>query len=174
MAVERTAIDQDTKLFKPLGDDLYIKICEWQGEPRVDIRAWLTKCGKTSPSKTRGLSMTVATYRQLENIVPTISKELTELIYREAGYTKFVYHINADIKVSLEWPYIGVSIRKWFKTAEGKVCPGKGIFIKPHIWHAFCQLHPQINECITQESTPGDLTIDTERKCELHSELQNV
>jgi len=121
-----------------LGNDKKIRLAEWQGEKRVDIRQWTPH----HPTK-KGISIPLHRYLILRDSINDINGAIECL--QKGEDTFFKRHLGGNVYIHVKTPYTGVDIRQWYLPEDEKdIKPGKGIFLKINEWKELCN----VNECI--------------------------
>ena len=114
-----------------LGNNVWLKVSEWKGEKRVDIREYNTKY----PTKT-GISLTLNRWTGLCHAVDMVDEHLTRV--KKGEHVEFEFHIGGNVYVSINSPFWIVSIRQFFCPMNGanmrRPTP-KGIRLKLGGWN---------------------------------------
>jgi hypothetical protein len=100
-----------------LGNNRYVKVCDWNGELRVDIREW----NEGKPTK-KGISLPLSRWKNLVNIFDQIDEA-------KKGGIQFGQHLGGNVYCHLKSGY--VDVRKYWKPAGESVPTKKGIFLRP-------------------------------------------
>ncbi len=95
-----------------------MKVCEWKGELRVDIREW----NEGKPTK-KGISLTLSRWKILVENFDEIDESKKE-------GRQFGQHLGGNVYCELK-PNGHVDIRKYWKPADESVPTKKGIYLRP-------------------------------------------
>ena len=114
-----------------MGENIYLRKCFWQGEQRIDIRAFELKNGFFLPTK-RGVSLKTEQYDILREHFGIIKEYLAKM---QSGVdTNLRIDLGGDYAATINSPYQGLNIRHWF-TKECIPLPGRGVFIKSPLYY---------------------------------------
>ena len=103
-----------------LGGHRYIKLTEWNGFKRVDIRFWRDD---TIPTK-EGVSLQLTQWKDLCDMTGVIDDLMTRVIDQEP--VDWRYHLGEDTYVTIKAPYTCVNIRRfWIPNGEWTLKPTK-------------------------------------------------
>lgn len=123
-----------------LGNGRYVKVGEWKGEKRVDLREW----DKNKPTK-KGISLTLMRYKVLVDNLEFIDKALT-------NGTACHYHLGGNVYCTVKEGNPCVDIRQFWKPEEEVVPTRKGLCLRPLEYRRLKEILSDINNTIPELS----------------------
>ena len=112
-----------------LGGAIRVKTGDWKESFRIDIRSYKIKDDKEIPT-TDGVSLTRDQYMMFRKHFTEITNSLDHILLG-GGEINLRIHLGGDYYITLNSPYKGFNIRKWFTPKETTgLLPGKGLFFK--------------------------------------------
>ena len=118
-----------------LGGDKWLRVTEWQGEQRIDIRKL------TSYPTKEGVSLTLQRYLVFRDCMCDINRALETL--QKGEEVRMRRHLGGNVYMRVNSPYTGVDIRQWFipkdlEKSNDNLRPGKGVFLNIPQWRVLC------------------------------------
>ena len=137
--VYRNAMDNITNF--ALGNNRYVKVCEWKDEKRVDLREW----ENDKPTK-KGISLTLMRWKQLV----VHSDNVDEALKNNDAYT---FHLGGNVYITTKKDNPCVDIRQYWKPEEVIVPTKKGLCLRPSEYQRLKEVIPSIGEAIPELSS---------------------
>lgn len=134
----------DVRLFKPLRNGRYVKVSEWQREPRFDLRQYELCDGKEVPTK-KGISLRMIQFKTLLSVMDSVE----ESIHKNGAQS---WHLGYNVYVHVRENNPCVDIRQYLKpTKESDITlTKKGLCMRPFEFHAFKDLLAEIENCLPE------------------------
>jgi hypothetical protein len=124
-----------------LGFGRQVRLCEFEGEPRIDIRLWGGPA-KDIPT-TKGVSLNFNRYKAL-TVALTTAKDVLGEFAAKKRVEKWSYHLGGDIYASINKDYLHLDLRRFFRVPNNAspLPTRKGITLRPY----------QVNKLLDLES----------------------
>lgn len=117
-----------------MGDNILLRVTEWQNQRRVDVRQF---DGANFPTK-KGVSLTPSRFKALMNSLDQVTSSLQDVI--EGKKVNFERHLGNNIWIYVTSPYLCVQIRKKYMHTNGDLqCSTFGVSLKRHQWSELCK-----------------------------------
>lgn len=134
----------DVRLFKLFGNGRYVKVSEWQREPRVDLRQHELCDGKEVPRK-KGTSRRMIQFKTLLSMMDSVEESI-----HKNGAQSWYLGYNAYVHVRENNPCVDIR-QYWNPTKESDITPTKkGLCLRPFELHAFKDLLAEIENCLPE------------------------
>lgn len=132
------------RLFKPLQNGRYVKVSEWQKEPRLDLRQYELCDGQEIPTK-KGISLKII---QLKTLM-TAMDSIQETILKNEAQS---WHLGYNVYVHVKENNPCVDIRQYWKpNEESDIVPTrKGLCLRPFEFTVFKGLLVDIENCLPE------------------------
>ena len=102
-----------------LGNQRYVKVSEWKGETRVDLREWEGDV----PTK-KGISLTLMRWKSFVNCINNVDEALN-------NETSYQNHLGGNVYCTVKESNPCVDIRQHWKPSEEVVPTKKGLCLRP-------------------------------------------
>ncbi len=136
-----------------IGNGRYVRVQEWKGDLRVDIREW----DKKIPTK-KGVSLPLGRWKHFVESVETIDDALN------TKYLEFYNnHLGGNVYCTVEG--VCVDIRQYWKPADTVIPTRKGICLRADEYKRLKDSIPQIGQTLPE--------LDAFVPCYLQSDHQN-
>ena len=121
-----------------LGNNRYVKVCEWNGEKRVDMREW----DNDKPTK-KGISLTLQRWKQLADHIELVDEALKDgRVYQ--------IHLGGNVYCSVRENNPCVDIRQYWKPNDEVVPCKKGLCLRPGEYQRLKDVIPEIGTAIPE------------------------
>ena len=121
-----------------LGSERFVKVSEWRGELRVDIREWRDD----KPTK-KGISLILMRWKNWVNQFEFVEKALHE----KKSYGN---HIGGNVYCTVAVNGVCVDIRQYWKPEEEVVPTTKGICLRPSEYVRLKEPLPEIGNALPE------------------------
>ena len=121
-----------------LGNGRYVRVNEWKGELRVDLREWRDD----KPTK-KGISLTLMRWKNLVDQLEFVDKVLEN---REA----FELHLGGNVNLTVQEGNVCVDIRQYWKPETEVVPTKKGLCLRPFEYKRLKELIPEIGKALPE------------------------
>src|SRR5207247_2486710 len=130
-----------------IGNERYVTVKSYKGQPRVDIRQYQSFGNKIYPTKT-GIHLSGAQFVNLIDSVKQIDTDVTKILNYEKE--KFKYNIGDEIYVTSSDGFALVHIRLYYKNEDMDLAlPTKvGIALRFQEWDTLLKLIEDVQERI--------------------------
>ena len=124
-----------------LGNGRSIRVCEWKGEKRVDLREW----SDDKPTK-KGISLTLLRWKSFLDFMSEVDKALkSDDAYR--------LHLGGNVYCTVKENNPCVDIRQYWKPQEDVVPTKKGLCLRPEEYQRLKDFLPKIGEALPELDT---------------------
>ena len=137
------------KLTAYLGTATLLRVLNFEGDERIDIRKFESNGNVLIPSK-KGVSIPLRRYVSLRGIMPDGTRMLEE--QRGGREIKFRNHVGGGLHLVVTSPYRGVTLRHYYQDdPDGKeLKPGKGLFLNTKEWKLLCVIDKKLDSIIPE------------------------
>ena len=128
-----------------LGDNKILRVVEWDGGLRVDLRQWLPTLTEEKRPSRRGVSFPLERYAMLRTMKDDISTALKR-VKDGADELEEKMHLGANVYATVDSPYACVNIRQWYKKeVDGDLLPGKGLSLTANQRNNYLKYDPLLD-----------------------------
>ena len=124
-----------------LGNNRHVKVCEWKGEKRVDLREW----ENDKPSK-KGISLTLMRWKCLVDGIDNVNEALK-------NNTFYQYHLGGNVYCTVRENNPCVDIRQYWKPENEVVPCKKGLCLRPEEYRRLQEVISDISASIPELDT---------------------
>lgn len=124
-----------------LGNVRYVKVGEWKGEKRVDLREW----DKDKPTK-KGISLTLMRWKNFVDSLEQVGEAL-------AKGTAYQCHLGGNVYCTVKEGNPCVDIRQFWKPSEDVVPTRKGLCLRQLDYRRLKKILSDIGEVIPELSS---------------------
>ena len=128
----------DNNVSFTLGNERYVRIGDWKGEKRVDLREW----DNNKPTK-KGISLTLMRWKSLLDNIEYVDEALK-------SRKTYVHHLGGNVYCTVKEDNPCVDIRQHWKPAEEVVPCKKGLCLRPGEYRRLKEILADIGAAIPE------------------------